>query len=147
MWYGVRVGRAPGVYATLKSATEQVDGYSRNEWRAFATEEEATAYVGNASESAATASGASSAVGVSAAASGRSETTVRDLPSFTTPRFELSYDSHELQRVLSTEVLSSRVIGLDLEWTPDRVPRSFSEQQVAAGVPTPTPTPYSNSCS
>lgn len=141
MWYGVRVGRAPGVYATLERATEQVHGYSRNEWRAFVTKEKATAYVGNSSEPAATASGASLAVAVSATASGRSET--RDLPSFAVPRFELSYDSHELQRILSTEMLASRVIGLDLEWTPDVVPRRFSEQQVAAGVPTPLP--YYNS--
>ena len=43
--YGVRAGRHPGVYSTWDQCKSQVEGYTRAEFKGFATTEEAEAYV------------------------------------------------------------------------------------------------------
>lgn len=44
-WYGVRSGKCPGVYSTWKAAQEQVVGVQKPKVKAFATREEAEAFV------------------------------------------------------------------------------------------------------
>lgn len=44
-WYGVRSGKCPGVYSTWKAAQEQVIGVQKPKVKAFATREEAEAFV------------------------------------------------------------------------------------------------------
>ena len=44
-WYGVRSGKCPGVYTDWKSASEQVIGVQKPKVKAFATREEAEAFV------------------------------------------------------------------------------------------------------
>lgn len=46
-YYAVKVGKKPGIYQTWSKCKEQVDGYSRSEYKSFSTEAEALAYLDN----------------------------------------------------------------------------------------------------
>lgn len=50
-YYAVKKGTNPGIYLTWDECKEQVSGFSGAEYRGFATEEEAKAYLGLEEES------------------------------------------------------------------------------------------------